>query len=426
MKFENSMEYMAGARKVLVGGVNSPVRAFRSVGGTPVVFDEARGATLTDVDGNVYIDYVGSWGPMIVGHSHPAVTAALHEAVDKGTSFGACSPLEAELARRVAERIPSVEKVRFVNSGTEATMSAIRLARGYTGRSKVIKFAGAYHGHGDLFLIKAGSGSLTFGVPDSQGVTPGAAQDTLIADYNDMEQVRSLFAAHGEEIAAVIVEPVAGNMGVIPPAPKFLETLRLLCSRYESLLIFDEVMTGFRVARGGAQERFGVIPDLTTLGKIIGGGLPVGAVGGSAEIMDRFSPEGPIYQAGTLSGNPLAMAAGCATLDLLDEGLYAVVEERAAALEQGLTEAAAAASVPVCINRVGSMFTVFFTEGPVSNLAGAQQTDAERFGRFFHGMLDRGIYLPPSAFESWFVSAAHDEGLVVRTLNAAREVLGAL
>lgn len=422
MNRKRSSELFEEAKKVLVGGVNSPVRAFKSVGGDPVFFESASGPKMIDADGNEYIDYVGSWGPMILGHAHPKVTQALTETVAKGTSFGAPGRMEHALGELVSQMVPSIEKVRFVNSGTEATMSAVRLARGFTGRSKIVKFEGCYHGHGDSFLIKAGSGALTFGVPDSAGITENIAKDTLTASFNDAGSVKKILEQNAGEVAAVIVEPVAGNMGVIPPLPGFLKALRELCDEQGALLIFDEVMTGFRVARGGAQERYGVLPDLTTLGKVIGGGLPVGAYGGRAELMDQLSPSGPIYQAGTLSGNPLAMAAGIATLSLLTPEFYDQLEITAGNLERGLLDAAQNASVPVCINRVGSMLTVFFTDlQSVNDFKAAKTTDTVRFSSFFHSMLNEGIYLPPSAFEAWFVSLAHTKHDLEKTLAAARK-----
>jgi glutamate-1-semialdehyde 2,1-aminomutase len=423
MNNERSHELFARAQRTLVGGVNSPVRAFRSVGGNPVYMTAGEGAWMTDADGNRYLDYVGSWGPLIVGHSHPAVVAALHEAIARGTSFGTCSAPEVELAEKVKEFFPSLEKIRFVNSGTEATMGAIRLARGATGCDKIVKFAGCYHGHGDAFLVKAGSGALTFGAPDSAGVPASVAQETLTARFNDLPNVAELFDNNAGRIAAVIVEPVVGNMGVVPPAPDFLAGLRQLCDAHGALLIFDEVMTGFRVARGGAQALYGVRPDLTTLGKIIGGGLPVGAFGGLAKIMDLLSPLGPVYQAGTLSGNPLAMAAGLATLKLLTPDLYAALEAKSARLADGLARAAAAAGVAAQVNRVGSMLTLFFTDRAVTDLESAQTTDTKRFAAFFREMLDAGVYLPPSNYEAWFVSAAHSDDDIEVTIRAAERAL---
>jgi glutamate-1-semialdehyde 2,1-aminomutase len=399
----------------------------RAVGREPIFMEKGLGARMWDVDGNQYLDYVGSWGPMILGHCHPAVVAALHAAVDKGTSFGTPSALEVEMARRLVEAVPSVEMVRMTNSGTEATMSALRVARGHTGRDRILKFTGCYHGHGDSLLVQAGSGVATFGLPDSPGVTEGTARDTLTVAFNDLDAVREVFSQVGEQIAAVIVEPVAGNMGCVPPAPGFLEGLRAVTTEYGAVLIFDEVMTGFRVAYGGAQQRYGVLPDMTTLGKVIGGGLPVGAFGGRREIMEKVAPAGNIYQAGTLSGNPLAMAAGIATLDVLAGGdAYAVLESRGARLQEGLEAAARAAGVPVCVQRVGAMLTVFFTAGPVTDFATAKRSDTERYGAFFRGMLERGIYLAPSQFEAAFLSVAHTEDDIDQTVAAAAAVLAEL
>ncbi len=410
----------AEAQRYMPGGVNSPVRAFRAVGGTPPFIERGQGARLTDVDGNVYIDYVCSWGPLIAGHAHPAVTARLHEAVDRGTSYGAPTEAETELARLVVEMVPSIEMVRFVNSGTEATMSALRLARGATGRDKIVKFAGCYHGHADALLSTAGSGVLTLGIPSGPGVTAGTAADTISLPYNDLDAVRAAFAESGDQIAAVIVEPVAGNMGVIPPAEGFLEGLREITREHGALLIFDEVITGFRVAPGGAQERYGVLPDLTCLGKIIGGGLPVGAYGGRRDLMEQMAPLGPVYQAGTLSGNPLAMAAGIATLELLREpGMYERLEALGAQLAEGMTRAAEAAGVPLTVNRVGSMLTGFFTEGPVTDYASATAADTTRYARFHQAMLARGVYLAPSQFEAAFVSLAHTAEDLEQTAEAA-------
>ena len=410
----------AEAQRYMPGGVNSPVRAFRAVGGTPPFIERGQGSRLTDVDGNVYIDYVCSWGPLIAGHAHPAVTARLHEAVDRGTSYGAPTEAETELARLVVEMVPSIEMVRFVNSGTEATMSALRLARGATGRDKIVKFAGCYHGHADALLSTAGSGVLTLGIPSGPGVTAGTAADTISLPYNDLDAVRAAFAESGDQIAAVIVEPVAGNMGVIPPAEGFLEGLREITREHGALLIFDEVITGFRVAPGGAQERYGVLPDLTCLGKIIGGGLPVGAYGGRRDLMEQMAPLGPVYQAGTLSGNPLAMAAGIATLELLREpGTYERLEALGAQLAEGMTRAAEAAGVPLTVNRVGSMLTGFFTEGPVTDYASATAADTTRYARFHQAMLARGVYLAPSQFEAAFVSLAHTAEDLEQTAEAA-------
>ena len=411
------------ARRVLPGGVNSPVRAFKAVGGTPPFIASAFGCTLKDVDGNDYIDYIGSWGPMILGHGHPAVVEALQEALRHGTSYGAPSPGEVALGEEIVRRVPSVEKVRFVNSGTEATMSAIRLARAATKRNVIIKFAGCYHGHADSFLIQAGSGALTLGLPDSPGVTPGAAQDTRVARYNDLDSVEALFKAEPDRIAAIIVEPVAGNMGVVPPADGFLEGLRVLCDRHGTLLIFDEVMTGFRVHPAGAQGLYNIRPDLSTFGKVIGGGLPVGAYGGRADLMSLIAPEGPVYQAGTLSGNPLAMAAGLATLKQLTLQAYTALECSSAILASELRSVCREAGVPATVRRVGSMLTLFFTERPVNNLEDASRADHKRFASFFNRMLDNGVHLPPSGYEAWFVSLAHDKVVLERTIDATRASL---
>ena len=413
------------ARRVMPGGVNSPVRSFRGVGGTPLTVARGRGARIWDADGAEYIDYLGSWGPLILGHAHPSVVMAVRETAAKGTSFGAPTPGEVDLARLVTGAYPSMELVRLVNSGTEACMSALRVARGYTGRNKVVKFAGAYHGHADGLLVKAGSGGATFSVPDSAGVPPSYAAETLLADYNDLASVEALFEAHPGDVACVIVEPVAGNMGVVPPEEGFLQGLREVTSRHGALLVFDEVITGFRVAYGGAQERYGVTPDLTCLGKIIGGGLPVGAYGGRREVMEQVAPLGPVYQAGTLSGNPIAVAAGIATLQALQRpDTYELLEQRAAALAEGLAEAARRAETPATVNRVGSMLTLFFHPGPVRTWDDVAQADAEAYSRFFHGMLEQGVYLAPSAFESAFVSLAHTEEDIGATVAAAHRALG--
>jgi len=412
------------ARRVMPGGVNSPVRAFAGVGGTPVFVARGEGARVVDADGRSYIDFLGSWGPLILGHAAPAVVEALSEAVRRGTSYGAPTALEVEMAERIARAVPSMEMVRLVSSGTEAAMSAIRLARGATGRDVIVKFDGCYHGHADSLLVKAGSGGATFGVPDSAGVPAALAALTVAVPFNDLDAVRGAFAAHPAEVAAVLVEPVAGNMGVVPPAPGFLEGLRALCTRHGALLIFDEVITGFRVALGGAQARYGVRPDLTCLGKIIGGGLPVGAYGGSASIMGRVAPLGPVYQAGTLSGNPLAVTAGLAALTALDRsGVYERLERLGALLEAGIAGAARAAGVPVTVNRVGSMLTTFFTAGPVTDYASARTADTKRYARFFHAMLERGVYLAPSQFEAAFVSLAHTEEDIERAGQACREAM---
>jgi glutamate-1-semialdehyde 2,1-aminomutase len=425
---ENSKRLFEEACKVIPGGVNSPARAFRSVGGNPRFIHHAEGAYLHDEDGNQYIDLINSWGPMILGHAHPEIMAAAAEALKYSASFGAPTRLEVEMAQAVCAAVPSIEKVRMVNSGTEATMSAVRLARGFTGRDKVLKFEGCYHGHGDSFLIAAGSGLMTQGIPDSAGITKGTAQDTLTAPYNDLEAVRVLVEANPGQIAAVILEPVVGNMGVVVPTDGFIHGLRALCTAHGILLIFDEVMTGFRLALGGAQERFGVLPDITTLGKIIGGGLPVGAYGGRAEIMDHVSPLGPIYQAGTLSGNPIAMSAGLAMLRLLkeDQGLYDRLEQTTAALEHGMRALFVEKGMPVCINRVGSMITFFFQEGPVNNFTDAKRSDTALFGSFFRNMLDRGVYLAPSQFEALFISNSIGEKELGMILDAARGSLKAL
>jgi glutamate-1-semialdehyde 2,1-aminomutase len=423
-----SDELFERAQKAIPGGVNSPVRAFRGVGGTPRFIASARGATMVDVDGREYIDYVGSWGPMILGHAHPDVLAALEGALSRGTSYGAPTELEVELAEEIVRLVPSVEKVRMTSSGTEATMSAIRVARGYTGRTKLVKFEGCYHGHGDPLLVRAGSGVATLGLPDSPGVTAATAADTLTARFNDLESVERLFGNAPGEIAGVIVEPVAGNMGCVAPKPGFLEGLRDITAADGALLIFDEVMTGFRVGLAGAQARYGIAPDLTCLGKIIGGGLPAAAFGGRAEYMDRVAPAGPIYQAGTLSGNPLAVTAGLATLKLIQQdGFYDELERTSARLADGFSELAASAGVSVVVNRVGSMLTVFFTEADeVVDWESASASDTKRFGRFFHAMLERGVYLPPSQYECLFVGAAHTGDLVDRTLEAAAASFAAL
>ena len=412
-----SHDLFSEAQRFIPGGVNSPVRAFRSVGGDPVFVRRASGATVEDEDGRRYVDYVGSWGPMVLGHAHPEVIRAVQETAADGLSFGAPTVLETRLAERVCRLVPSLEKVRFVSSGTEATMSAIRLARGFTGRDAIVKFEGCYHGHADSLLVKAGSGALTLGVPSSAGVPADVARHTLTLPYNDAAALREAFGESGKAIAAVIVEPVAGNMNCVPPVPGFLETLREVCDHYGALLIFDEVMTGFRVALGGAQALFGVRPDLTTLGKVIGGGMPVGAFGGRREVMDHIAPLGPVYQAGTLSGNPVAMAAGLKTLELIAEpGFFERLGATTAQLTAGLRERAAAAGIPLVTNQVGGMFGLFFSDRPaVTSFADVMACDVERFKRFFHGMLAEGVYLAPSAFEAGFVSSAHGEAELAHT-----------
>jgi len=420
VKHSRSEALFERARQLIPGGVNSPVRAFRSVGGNPPFIARGEGSHIFDVDGNEYIDYVGSWGPLLLGHRHPAVLQAIEKALAIGTSFGAPTEQEVELAAAIREAVPSIEMVRLVNSGTEATMAAIRVARGFTGRDLIVKFEGCYHGHVDSLLVKAGSGVATLGIPDTQGVPKAFCDTTLALPYNSVDAVEQAFRAHGPRIAAVIVEPVVGNMGCVPPRAGYLEALREITTRHGALLIFDEVMTGFRVAFGGAQQRYGIRPDLTTLGKVIGGGLPVGAYGGRKDIMSRVAPAGPIYQAGTLSGNPLAVAAGLAMLRHLKQHpeIYTQLESRAAEL---------CGSVPagVTVNRVGSMFTFFFTDQPVSDYESAKRSDTARFGRFFRAMLERGIYLAPSQFEAAFVSAAHTEEDIRKTIAAAREAFRA-
>lgn len=412
------------ACRYLPGGVNSPVRAFRGVGGTPVFVDRAQGAYLYDTDGKAYIDYVGSWGPMILGHAHPEVLKAVHEAVDRGLSYGAPTLSETAMAKKLCELMPSLELVRMVSSGTEATMSAIRLARGFTGRDKIVKFEGCYHGHSDSLLVKAGSGALTLGVPSSPGVPASLAEHTVTLSFNDVEGVRAAFERLGGQIAGVIVEPVAGNMNCVPPVPGFLETLREQCSAYGAVLIFDEVMTGFRVALGGAQAHYGVRPDLTTLGKVVGGGMPVGVFGGRRDIMEHLAPLGPVYQAGTLSGNPVAMAAGLKTLELIAApGFFERLGARTRQLASGLADRAARAGIPLAIHQIGGMFGFFFSsESPIVDFAQVMACDQDRFRRFFHGMLQEGIYFAPSAFEAGFVSAAHDEAILQQTLTAAERV----
>jgi len=416
------------AQQHIPGGVNSPVRAFRGVGGDPVFFKTANGAYLHDEDGKQYIDYVGSWGPMILGHGNADVIAAVHTAVDNGLSFGAPTEIEIEMADRICAIMPSIEMVRMVNSGTEATMSAIRLARGFTGRDKIVKFEGCYHGHADSLLVKAGSGALTLGVPTSPGVPAGLAEHTLTLTYNNLDQVREVFAEVGDQIACIIVEPVAGNMNCIPPQSGFLEGLREVCDQHGTVLIFDEVMTGFRVALGGAQQHFNVKPDLTTLGKVIGGGMPVGAFGGRKDIMEHIAPLGPVYQAGTLSGNPVAMAAGLKTLELISaDDFYDDLHKKVIHVTDGIVNAARDAGIGMTTNRVGGMFGLFFTEADsVSNFDQVMACDAERFKKFFHAMLDEGVYLAPSAFEAGFVSASHTTDDLNATIAAAAKVFASL
>ncbi len=425
--FEKSRMLFKKAVKLMPGGVNSPVRAFKAVGGNPLFISSAKGSRIYDVDGNEYIDYVLSWGPMIVGHAHPAVVGALRKAIEKGTSFGAPTPLEVELAELVIKAYPSIEKIRMVNSGTEATMSAIRAARGFTGRDKIIKFEGCYHGHADGLLVKAGSGATTFGVPDSPGVPKSYAKNTITLPFNDQAALKKMIEKDWKEIACVIVEPVVGNIGCVLPKPGFLKALRTLTKKYGIVLIFDEVMTGFRVSYGGAQARFGIKPDMTCLGKVIGGGLPVGAYGGKKEIMEKISPEGPVYQAGTLSGNPLAMTAGIETLKILSKkGVYDKLEERAAELEAALRDAAQKSRTEVKFYRAGTMFCTYFTNKEVVDYESAKSSDTVKFGKFFIGMIQRGVNLAPSQFEAGFISMAHTHADVVKTARAAFDVLKGL
>ena len=425
MNRERSGELYAAAKRHIPGGVNSPARSWGAVGGTPLFLERGAGSRVWDADGNEYIDYVCSWGPLILGHAHPQVLRAIGEAAANGTSFGAPTERENAVARMVTDAYDSIDMARFVNSGTEATMSALRLARAFTSRPKIVKFEGGYHGHADALLVAAGSGAMAHGIPDSAGVTASFAQDTLLAKFNDLASAEAHFNAFPDDIACVIVEPVAGNMGVVPPDEGFLHGLRELTAQHKALLIFDEVITGFRVAYGGAQQRYGVAPDITCLGKIIGGGMPVGAYGGSAEIMATVAPLGPMYQAGTLSGNPVAMAAGAATLEALQEpGVYEALEAKASRLAAGLQAVFAEAETPLCVNRVGSMMTLFFNAGAVNGWETVSASDREGFARFFHRMLEEGVYLPPSPFEAMFVSTAHTDADIQATLDAARRALG--
>jgi len=428
MNLEKSKQLFAEAKKYIPGGVNSPVRAFKSVGGDPLFIERGAGSKFYDADGNEFIDYIGSWGPHLFGHNPPFIKEALLTALENGTSFGAPTELEVKTAQIITKIVPSIEKVRMVNSGTEATMSAIRAARGYTGKEKFIKFEGCYHGHADYFLIKAGSGALTLGVPTSSGVTSGNAEDTLVADYNDIESVKKLVAENKDEIAAVIIEPIAGNMGVVKANDQFIKELKCICDEESIVLIFDEVMTGFRIAAGGAQKVLGVTPDLTTFGKIIGGGLPVGAFGGKAEIMDMIAPSGPVYQAGTLSGNPLAMAAGYAALNHISENkeIYTELEEISSYLDKGMKKNLDELGKSYAMNRVGSMSCMFFKEGEVENFNDAVNSDTELYGKYFHEMLKRGIYLAPAQFEAMFISSAHSKEDIDKTIAAHKSSLGAI
>ncbi|MAD30509.1 MAG: glutamate-1-semialdehyde-2,1-aminomutase [Flavobacteriaceae bacterium] len=425
MQYHRSSNLFKEAKAVIPGGVNSPVRAFKSVGGTPIFVERAQGAYLFDADGNKLIDYISSWGPMILGHAYPPVLEALKKSADKGTSFGIPTALETQIATLALEMAPNMDKIRFVNSGTEACMSAVRLARGASGKEKIIKFAGCYHGHSDAFLIQAGSGAVTFGSPSSPGVTKGTAQDTLLAPYNNLEAVQALFSEYPDKIAAIIIEPVAGNMGCIPPVDGFLEGLRSLCDQYATFLIFDEVMTGFRLAKGGAQELLGIKADIVTFGKVIGGGLPVGAFAASNEIMSYLAPDGPVYQAGTLSGNPLAMASGLAMLEALnkDDAVFGRLEKKTKRLHQGFDSVLSSSEVPYQINRLGSMISIHFTDQPVIDFETAAYGNNDYFKKFFHGMLKHGIYLPPSAFESYFLNDALSYDDIDHTIEALRLVV---
>ena len=424
MNYQRSSALFTEAQKVIPGGVNSPVRAFKAVGGTPIFVEKAKGAYLYDVDGNKLIDYINSWGPMILGHAYEPVVNAVIEKAKKGTSFGMPTEIETEIAALAVSMVPNIDKIRFVNSGTEACMSAVRLARGYTGKDKIIKFAGCYHGHSDSFLIQAGSGAVTFGTPNSPGVTEGTAKDTLLANYNDLKNVEEVISANKNEIACIIIEPVAGNMGCIPPAKGFLEGLRNLCDKNKILLIFDEVMTGFRLAAGGAQELYGIKADIVTFGKVIGGGLPVGAFAAKAEIMDYLAPIGPVYQAGTLSGNPLAMAAGLAMLKELNDNrnIFNSINEKTEYLHKGIEKAFNSESVKFTINRVSSMISVHFSEKPVTDFASAAEANNENFKKFFHGMLNEGIYIAPSAFETWFICDALSYEDLDATIAACKKI----
>jgi len=428
MRLDKSKSLFEEAKKFIPGGVNSPVRAFKSVGGNPIFVERGSGSKFYDVDGNEFIDYIGSWGPHLFGHNPSFIKDALMNAINNGTSFGAPTEIEVQMAKLITELVPSIEMVRMVNSGTEATMSAVRAARGFTGKEKIIKFEGCYHGHGDFFLIKAGSGALTFGVPTSPGVTKGNAADTLIADFNNIESVKKLIQANKNEIACVIIEPVVGNMGTVRADNSFIKELREVCSNENIILIFDEVMTGFRLAKGGAQEILGITPDLTTFGKIIGGGLPVGAYGGKKEIMEMVSPSGPVYQAGTLSGNPLAMSAGLAALNHIKNNpdIYSLLEEKGKYLEDGIKDGIKSISKNYQLNRVGSMMTLFFTEEPVIDYKTAVKSDTKLFAKYFHEMLNRGIYFPPAQFEAMFISTAHSKEDLDKTIEANLEALKSL